>query len=474
MIDTLNHSIIKPLGIEMWKDIAMTDRNKNRLIIIIAGMGMLLSTLDMGIINVALPFLQNKFHTSTSWIALSVIAYTMSLAIFILPFGYLSDRYGKLKVSFIGLLIFGVGSILCGISSDILSLILFRICQGIGAAALQATSAALITTLMDRKYITNALGILGIMIGLGPVLGPSIGGFFLSVNLWRLIFWINVPFAAIGLICNYILIKNVTEHLTTVSFDLIGSLMNMLMVIFLLSGLSMLSNQHNFIFSILMITIGLILGLYFYVFESKQSNPLINFKLLKDSSGSWLYLSQTIIFGFSSAMIFLLPPFIFGKLMGFDSGLTGVLILGAPVGLVIFSKISGKINDGSQNKRFSLLGLIIIAPSLVGLLCFNPQWPAVWLTILLFIYGVGGGYFQPANIAMIMQIGHKSDQASIGSLQRMIQNIAIASGTAIGSTIMSRFANTLDMSIKINWSIALILVSIVILLSVSYHKKSTL
>ncbi len=155
----------------------MTDRNKNRLIIIIAGMGMLLSTLDMGIINVALPFLQNKFHTSTSWIALSVIGYTMSLAIFILPFGYLSDRYGKLKVSFIGLLIFGVGSILCGISSDILSLILFRICQGIGAAALQATSAALITTLMDRKYITNALGILGIMIGLGPVLGPSIGGF---------------------------------------------------------------------------------------------------------------------------------------------------------------------------------------------------------------------------------------------------------------------------------------------------------
>ncbi len=80
--------------------------------------------------------------------------------------------------------------------------------------------------------------------------------------------------------------------------------MNMLMVIFLLSGLSMLSNQHNFIFSILMIIIGLILGLYFYVFESKQSNPLINFKLLKDSSGSWLYLSQTIIFGFSSAMIF--------------------------------------------------------------------------------------------------------------------------------------------------------------------------
>jgi len=153
----------------------MTTETKNIFIIIIAGMGMLLSTLDTGIINVALPFFQKEFNVSASLTALSVVGYTVSLAIFILPFGYLSDKFGKLKMSLFGLFLFGLGSLLCGTANSISGLILFRIIQGIGASALQATSAALITTLIDRKFIPDALGILGIMIGLGPVLGPSIG-----------------------------------------------------------------------------------------------------------------------------------------------------------------------------------------------------------------------------------------------------------------------------------------------------------
>ena len=129
----------------------MNNKLKSNLIITISGMGMLLSTLDTGLINVALPFLQKEFQTSTSLTALSVIGYTMSLAVFILPFGYLSDRYGKLKMSLFGLVLFGLGSILCGLANSIVSLIIFRIIQGVGAAALQATSAALITTLVDKK-----------------------------------------------------------------------------------------------------------------------------------------------------------------------------------------------------------------------------------------------------------------------------------------------------------------------------------
>lgn len=120
----------------------MTKQTKNNLIILVAGMGMLLSTLDTGIINVALPFLQHQFHSTTSVAALSVVGYTTSLAVLILPFGYLSDQIGKLKVSLTGLLIFGFGSILCGLATNISGLIIFRIIQGIGAAALQATSAA--------------------------------------------------------------------------------------------------------------------------------------------------------------------------------------------------------------------------------------------------------------------------------------------------------------------------------------------
>lgn len=450
----------------------MNDKVKNKLIITIAGMGMLLSTLDTGIINVALPFLENQFHTSTSVAALSVTGYTISLAIFILPFGYLSDRYGKLKVSLIGLLLFGVGSVLCGLANNMIALISFRILQGIGAAGLQATSAALITTLIEPKHVPSALGILGIMIGLGPVLGPSIGGLFLALHLWRLIFWINVPFAALGLICNYFLIKNVSEQQKVAPFDLWGSVINALSVMSLLSGFSLLSNRRNLIPGVVLIVISLLFALMLYIMETKRNFALIDFKGLNATPKSWLYLLQTVVFGFASAMIFLLPPFIFEELLKLNVGLTGLLVLGAPVGLVIFSRLSGKYNDGHQNTRFSLLGLSIIAVALAGLCIANQYWPALAITLLLFIYGVGGGFFQPANIAAIMQVGDQASQGSLGSLQRMVQNIAIASGTAIGSTVLNLFSGRLAISIQVDWGITLAMVVVTLVMSMIFKRRS--
>ena len=151
--------------------------------------------------------------------------------------------------------------------------------------------------------------------------------------------------------------------------------------------------------------------------------------------------------------------------------MTGILVLGAPLGLVIFSKISGKQNEGSKNRQFSLIGLIVMAISMIGFLLVNNNWAALLVTLFLFIYGIGGGYFQPANIAIIMNSGGENSQGSIGALQRMIQNIAIASGTAIGSTIISLLKNDLALGIKICWSMTLVLVVFVILLDVVSNPK---
>lgn len=450
----------------------MNNKLKSNLIITISGMGMLLSTLDTGIINVALPFLQKEFQTSTSLTALSVIGYTMSLAVFILPFGYLSDRYGKLKMSLFGLVLFGLGSILCGLANSIVSLIIFRIIQGVGAAALQATSAALITTLVDKKNVASALGILGIMIGLGPVLGPSIGGLFLSMNLWRLIFWINVPFAGVGLICNYVLMKNINEQKHSGSFDIVGALFCAVTVISILAGFSLLSNRNYLIFEFLLIIFGVFVARRLYIIEMHSKIPLISFQMLNKNPKSWLYLLQTMIFGFASAMIFLLPPFIFEKIMHLNVGITGLLVLGAPAGLIIFSRISGKHNNGHKNSQFSFLGLTTIGISLIGLLAFNQQWPALFMTFFLFVYGIGGGLFQPANIAAIMQVGEKGNQGNMGSLQRMTQNIAIASGTAIGSTTINLLPGNLETSIKINWGVTLCLTIVTIVLTIIFDRKN--
>lgn len=96
--------------------------------------------------------------------------------------------------------------------------------------------------------------------------------------------------------------------------------------------------------------------------------------------------------------------------------------------------------------------------------CTSLCWFAFsWVTSCLFLFGVGGGYFQPANIGNIMQSGSANSQGTIGSLQRMVQNIAIASGTAIGSTLINLTSPNLFLGIQANWYLALFVVVIIVI-----------
>ena len=438
----------------------MNKQLQDLLITIVAGMGMLLSTLDTGIINIALPFLKEQFQTSTDIAAFTITGYTLALAISILPLGVLSDKFGKLKISYLGFVLFGLSSLFCGLINNISLLIIGRIFQGIGAAALQATSAALITTLVSEKRKNSSIGILGIMIGLGPILGPSLGGIILSLSFWQLIFLINIPFVIFGIACNNFLLNKLSEKNNNRQLDMLGITINTLMLVSLLLGLSLLNKSHLFVVGIILILSSLLLGIIFYYVELNNKHALIDIKGLKNNPQVISYLFQTVTFGFASAMIFLLPPFIFEQSYHQEEGQTGFLVLGAPTGLVLFSRISSKINNGNKNKLFSHIGLSIIIISLIFLLLINPNWPYQLLTLGLFIYGIGGGYFQPANIASIMQASPMEIQGSTGALQRMLQNVAISIGSAIGATCLNIWSNDLLLATRIGWGITLILVII--------------
>jgi transporter, major facilitator family protein len=438
----------------------MNKQLQDLLITIVAGMGMLLSTLDTGIINIALPFLKEQFQTSTDIAAFTITGYTLALAISILPLGVLSDKFGKLKISYLGFVLFGLSSLFCGLINNISLLIIGRIFQGIGAAALQATSAALITTLVSEKRKNSSIGILGIMIGLGPILGPSLGGIILSLSFWQLIFLINIPFVIFGIACNNFLLNKLSEKNNNRQLDMLGITINTLMLVSLLLGLSLLNKSHLFVVGIILILSSLLLGIIFYYVELNNKHALIDIKGLKNNPQVISYLFQTVTFGFASAMIFLLPPFIFEQSYHLEVGQTEFLVLGAPTGLVLFSRISSKINNGNKNKLFSHIGLSIIIISLIFLLLINPNWPYQLLTLGLFIYGIGGGYFQPANIASIMQASPMEIQGSTGALQRMLQNVAISIGSAIGATCLNIWSNDLLLATRIGWGITLILVII--------------
>ena len=448
----------------------MLNRNQERLVVIVAAIGMFLSTLDTGIINVALPFFRSYFHTSPNTVALTVIGYTTSLAIFIMLFGILSDQKGKLKIALWGMIIFMGASLLCGISTQISEIIVFRIVQGIGAAALQATSASLITTLIRPQNQNKAIGTIGIMIGLGPVLGPSLGGLLLSLGSWRLIFLINIPFTLIGIICEGLLLRNVSEQLYDKQIDYQGFVLNALMISGLLVGLNQLEKNDTRNLGLMFIGAAVVIAFILYNVEKHKNDAIIDIKILKNSK-TLILLLQTMLFGFASAVIFLLPPFFFENILHVSTGMTGLLVLGAPVGIAIFSKVAGNLNDGTKNVKFSLIGIFLMLLSFVGLAMIPPKLSPLWITGLLFLYGVGGRFFQPSNVAALMGAVGLAEQGKMSALQRMTQNVAIALGSSIGSIIMYEFGKNEYWGIKTGYLVTLILIGVTLLISFIKRKK---
>ncbi|QXN86231.1 MFS transporter [Tetragenococcus halophilus] len=402
----------------------------------VACMGMFLSTLDTGIMNVALPLFTQFFNTHENIAAMSVVGYTVSLAAVIMPLGSLSDRIGKLKISFFGFLLFGISSLLCGLAPNILFLIIFRVFQGIGAAALQATSSALITSYVKKEQLNKALGTLGIAIGLGPVLGPSIGGMFLSLGAWQWIFWINIPLVLVTLFVNLFLLKQIKSSPVKInSFDYKGTSLCLTAIVLLLSGLNFIVEPSQLALGTIFILGAMIVFIMLIKVEQKQENPLFHLQDYRKSKIA-LDLLETALLGFATSMIFLLPPFLLEQLLHISSGKTGLYVLGAPIGLVVFSKISGNLNDGTKHQQFVRIGLWTMFISFILLALTSKLWTPILVTSLLFIYGAGAGFFQPANIALIMQSSSQKMQSEAGSLQRMIQNIGIAISTTVGSGIL--------------------------------------
>lgn len=415
----------------------------DHLVVFTAGIGMFLSTLDSGIINVALPTLSKSFNVDTSFITWSVTLYTLLLTGTIIIFGRLSDKYSRLNIYSLGLTIFLIASILCGFSNNVIQLIVFRGLQGIGAAMLQGTATAIITTTIPENRQGSALGTLSILLGIGPVLGPSIGGLLISVGNWRWIFWINIPFIFIGLIGCLFLKRYIKEQKSTsIHLDIRGNSLLFLSIFCLL--ISLTSWSYHSIFNISVygnFLIFIVSFCLFIIWELKTNHPIIDLRLFKNVSFS-SPIFAIFVFGGTTSLGFIILPYILEKINHLSSWQIGLVNLTSPLGLVLTSKISGKLISRIGNIVLMTTGLIImiVAYTSLGLLQYilNP----VTISLLLLIYGIGGGFFLPSNTSAIMGTVSQDMQGTVGATQRMVQNIGIAFYTAVTSLFISNSSNS--------------------------------
>src|SRR5919202_2494758 len=161
-------------------------------------LAMFMAIMDVTIVNVALPTLGREFDVPTARIDSVVVAFLVSLAVFIPASGWLGDRFGTKRVFLAALVIFTVASALCGLAQSLEQLVWFRILQGVGGGMLTPVGLAMLYRTFPPEERVRASSILTVPTAFAPALGPVLGGFFVSEISWRWVFYVNVPIGVAG------------------------------------------------------------------------------------------------------------------------------------------------------------------------------------------------------------------------------------------------------------------------------------
>ena len=257
--------------------------------------GSFMSILDSTIVNIALPSVMKDFHANLEDGQLVLTIYLLALAVVIPLSGFLAERVGLKRMYMITLACFTLGSALCGSAWNLDSLVGFRALQGLGGGMLQPLGMALVFTLItpiERGYF---MGLLGLPMLLGPILGPTLGGYLVQYSSWRFIFYINLPIGLLNLVLAWWLLKERPRR-ADARLDLRGFGLSLLAFPAILLGLSE-GEQLGW-------TSPLVLGLLgggvvalgaFIVAELKHHQPLLQLKLFAHPI-------------FSLAMAIIMPP----------------------------------------------------------------------------------------------------------------------------------------------------------------------
>ncbi|MFB6724322.1 MFS transporter [Kribbella sp. NPDC056345] len=201
---------------------------RQRVVLAICCASIIVSLMDVSIVNVALPSIHGDLRTSVSGLQWTVDAYTLVLAVLLPLAGSTADRIGRRRVFQVGLIVFGLGSLACSLAPGIGWLIAARAVQAVGGTMLNPVAMAIVvTTFPDRRERAKAIGIFGSMSGLALALGPILGGALVDSWGWRSIFWVNLPIVVIAVLCTQLFVPE-TRADRARRFDPVGQLLLML------------------------------------------------------------------------------------------------------------------------------------------------------------------------------------------------------------------------------------------------------
>ena len=393
--------------------------------------GFFMILVDTTIVSVANPAIKAALDPDTNnldnvvWVT---SAYLLAYAVPLLITGRLGDRFGPKRIYLVGLTVFTLASIGCGLSGSLEFLILFRAVQGLGAALLTPQTMAVITRTFPPNRRGAAMGLWGATSGVAMLVGPLAGGLLVDGLGWEWIFFINVPVGIVGFVLAWILVPNLETHQH--KFDIIGVFLSAVGLFLIVFGLQ--EGQHYdwapWIWTMIVGGIA-VMGLFIWQQAKTKSEPLVPLQLFRDRNFSVSNIGISTV-GFTVTSMSLPLMFFIQLARGLTPTESALLLVPMALAAGVLSPLAGRLLDRVDPRVLLIPGLLLVATSLGWYaLLMNADTP-IWMFLLpSFVMGVGNaGMWGPLATTATRNLSPR--QAGSGA---SIYNTTRTIGSVLGS-----------------------------------------
>ncbi|MBS0472053.1 MAG: DHA2 family efflux MFS transporter permease subunit [Proteobacteria bacterium] len=398
--------------------------------------GTLMQALDSTIANVALPYMQGELSASRDQITWVLTSYIVAAAIMTAPVGWIASRFGKRNFLLVSLAGFTITSMMCGAAQSLEQMILFRLLQGCFGAALSPLSQAVMLDLYPPHKRGNIMAIWGMGVMLGPILGPTLGGYLTDAYSWRWVFYVNVPFGIAAVAGIWLFFKD-SGRTEGMRFDWFGFLALALGLATFQLMLDRGTGQGWF-GSTEIVAEAIIAGVAIYIFLVHiilGKNPFIQMEMFEDRNFVSGLILMFVIGAVLLASSALLPPYL-QNLAGLSVFDTGLLMAPRGFGTMFAMMFAGRMALRFDPRVLMTAGCSMMLWSMWDMSTWTPQISDQWLTTVTFVQGVGMGLvFVPMNLTAFATLpGHlRTDGTAMTNLMR---NIGSAIGVSVTTALL--------------------------------------
>jgi EmrB/QacA subfamily drug resistance transporter len=441
-----------------------------RLTAVIVATALFMQNLDSTVIATALPAMARSFHADPLHMSVALTSYLISLSVFIPASGWVADHFGAKHVFRAAIVVFTIGSVLCGMAPSLWFLVLARILQGLGGAMMLPVGRLVLLRSVSRAQMVAAMSWLTMPALIGPILGPPVGGFIVTYFSWRWVFDINIPIGVAGVIAVSIFIADVREPGRGGKLDFWGLVFSGLAMAAMMAGFETVGRDLvPLSWTFAAFGVGIAAMLVYAVHARGQAHPVLDFSLLKVPTFASSVIAGSFFRIAVGAVPFLLPLML--QLAFHDSPMqSGLITFAAAAGALSMKPAAQPVLRWFGFRNVLVVNGFLAAAFIAVCALFQPTWPSLLLDAILLV----GGFFRSLQFTAFNAIAYgdvpRARMSSATTLYSTIQQLTLTLGIVIGAATLEISARLHGhpTALRSDYALAFLIVGAIAMLAVPF------